>query len=118
MDSLKKDQNQFIMKPANQRRNFIKKSSLGTLGLTLLPSLYGKVAASDRLRVAHIGVGGMGNNHIGWFADLPGAPTPDRIIPVGSLPFFFNVAGDQVKYAAFDTFSFGTVPTARRVATG
>lgn len=61
------------MKRTNQRRDFIKKSSLGTLGITLLPSLYGKVCASDRLRVAHIGVGGMGNNHIGWFAGLPEA---------------------------------------------
>ena len=40
------------------------------MGLTLLPSLIGKIAASDRLRVAHIGVGGMGNNHIKWFAGL------------------------------------------------
>jgi len=45
------------------------------------------------------------------FADLPGAPTPDRIIPAGSMPFFFNVAGDQVKYSTFDTFTFGPVPT-------
>ncbi len=55
----------------NQRRNFIRKSSLGTLGITLMPSLYGKVAASDRLRVAHIGVNGMGNNHMKWFSALP-----------------------------------------------
>lgn len=45
------------------------------------------------------------------FADLPGAPTPDAILPPGSLPFFFNVAGDQVKYGGFDTFTFGAVPT-------
>lgn len=44
---------------------------MGTLGLTILPALYGKVAASDRLRVAHIGVNGMGNNHMQWFAALP-----------------------------------------------
>jgi predicted dehydrogenase len=31
----------------------------------------GKAAASDRIRVAHIGVGGMGKNHIKWFAGLP-----------------------------------------------
>ena len=55
----------------NSRRSFIKKSALGSLGFTILPSLGNKVAASDRLRVAHIGVGGMGNNHIGWFAKLP-----------------------------------------------
>lgn len=53
------------------RRSFIKKSALTSLGFTILPSLGNRVAASDRLRVAHIGVGGMGNNHIGWFAKLP-----------------------------------------------
>lgn len=55
----------------NSRRSFIKKSALTSLGFTILPSLGNRVAASDRLRVAHIGVGGMGNNHIGWFAKLP-----------------------------------------------
>lgn len=55
----------------NSRRSFIKKSTLTSLGFTILPSLGNRVAASDRLRVAHIGVGGMGNNHIGWFAKLP-----------------------------------------------
>jgi predicted dehydrogenase len=54
----------------NKRREFIKKSSLGVAGLTILPSLYGKSPASDRLRVAHIGVGGMGNNHMKWFSGL------------------------------------------------
>ncbi len=53
------------------RREFVQKSGLGLLGLTLLPDLYGKVAPSDRLRVAHIGVGGMGNNHMKWFSALP-----------------------------------------------
>lgn len=53
------------------RRDFLKQSSLGALGFTILPSLYGKVAASDRVRVAHIGVNGMGNNHMTWFAGLP-----------------------------------------------
>jgi predicted dehydrogenase len=55
----------------NSRRSFIKKSALGSLGFTILPSLGNRAAASDRLRVAHIGVGGMGNNHINWFAKLP-----------------------------------------------
>lgn len=53
------------------RRNFIRSASLGALGFTLLPSLYGKAAASDRIRVAHIGLGGMGNSHMRWFANLP-----------------------------------------------
>ncbi len=55
----------------NQRRQFLKQSGLGLLGLTLLPSAYGRIASSDRLQVAHIGVGGMGNNHMKWFAGLP-----------------------------------------------
>ncbi|MEZ4970376.1 MAG: Gfo/Idh/MocA family oxidoreductase [Flavobacteriaceae bacterium] len=55
----------------NQRREFIKQSALGAFGLTLLPSTYGQFAPSDRLRVAHIGVGGMGNSHMKWFSALP-----------------------------------------------
>ncbi len=53
------------------RREFIKTSALGTLGLTLLPSLVSKAAPSDKLRIAHIGLGGMGNQHLKWFAALP-----------------------------------------------
>lgn len=53
------------------RREFIKMSSLGALGFTLLPSFQGKAAASDRIRIAHIGLGGMGNSHMRWFANLP-----------------------------------------------
>lgn len=44
------------------------------------------------------------------FADLPGAPTPDRIIPAGSVPFF-STAGDSLTYAPWDTWNFGVVPT-------
>lgn len=55
----------------NSRRSFLKKSALGSLSFTILPSLGNQIAASDRLRVAHIGVNGMGNNHIRWFAGLP-----------------------------------------------
>ena len=40
------------------------------------------------------------------FAALEGAPTPDYIIPAGSVPFF-SVAGDTVRYVPYDTtFSF------------
>jgi len=59
------------MKTSSNRRDFLKKSSIGILGYTIFPTLLNKVAASDRLRVAIIGVGGMGNNHIKWFANLP-----------------------------------------------
>ena len=59
------------MSETTSRREFVKKASLGALGLTILPSIYSKVAASDKLRVAHIGLGGMGNSHMNWFANLP-----------------------------------------------
>ena len=44
------------------------------------------------------------------FAALPGAPTPDLIIPAGSVPFF-NTAGDTVAFGGFDSWAFGAVPT-------
>lgn len=45
------------------------------------------------------------------FAALPGAPTPDVIIPVGSMPFF-NPAGDTITFAGgIDAWVFGAVPT-------
>jgi predicted dehydrogenase len=42
------------------RRDFIKKSGLGALGLALAPTLLAKAEAAGRLRTAHIGLGGMG----------------------------------------------------------
>ena len=42
------------------RRDFLKRSGLGVLGLALAPSLLAKAAANGRLRTAHIGLGGMG----------------------------------------------------------
>lgn len=53
------------------RRAFIKTTGMGALGFAILPSVYARVAPSDKLRVAHIGLGGMGNNHMKWFANLP-----------------------------------------------
>ncbi|WP_419212403.1 Gfo/Idh/MocA family protein [Maribacter sp. X9] len=42
------------------KREFIKKSSAGTLGLMLVPSILKTGLFKDRLRTAHIGVGNMG----------------------------------------------------------
>jgi predicted dehydrogenase len=53
------------------RKSFIKQTGTTAAGLLLLPSLLRKVAPSDKLRMAHIGLGGMGNNHMNWFAALP-----------------------------------------------
>lgn len=44
------------------------------------------------------------------FAALPGAPTPDAIIPAGLVPFF-STAGDTITYVPWDAWTFGTVPT-------
>lgn len=53
------------------RRQFIKQSGLTAAGLAFLPAFAKNVVASDRLRIAVVGVGGMGNEHIRWFAALP-----------------------------------------------
>jgi predicted dehydrogenase len=52
------------------RRRFIATGS-AALGMTLLPGFISRAAPSDRVRVAHIGLGGMGNQHMQWFAALP-----------------------------------------------
>jgi hypothetical protein len=44
------------------------------------------------------------------FADLPGAVTPNVIIPLAKIPFF-NTAGDTVAFVGIDSWTFGTVPT-------
>lgn len=54
-----------------QRREFLKRSALGAVGFSIIPSFLSKGAPSDRLRIAHIGLGGMGNQHMKWFAALP-----------------------------------------------
>ncbi|MBX3255491.1 MAG: Gfo/Idh/MocA family oxidoreductase [Chitinophagaceae bacterium] len=53
------------------RRHFIKSGSMAALGLAAIPSSLKAFAPSDKLRIAHIGLGGMGNNHMKWFADIP-----------------------------------------------
>jgi hypothetical protein len=40
------------------------------------------------------------------FADLPGAPTPDAIIPAEFIPFF-NLNGDTVHYSNWDSLAYG-----------
>ena len=53
------------------RKKFIIQGGAAALSLAFLQGLSQKVAPSDRLRIAHIGLGGMGNNHMKWFAALP-----------------------------------------------
>ncbi len=52
------------------RRKFIKKTSIGIIGLPFLSFAFTSVAPSDRIRVAHIGVGPMGISHMRWFSSF------------------------------------------------
>ena len=56
---------------STNRRDFIKQSSAAALSFAFLPNLKTRVAPSDKLRIAHIGLGGMGTQHLKWFAALP-----------------------------------------------
>jgi hypothetical protein len=53
------------------RRRFIQNTSLGIIGLPLLLNNYRNYPPSDKVRVAHIGLGGQGNSHVRWFNALP-----------------------------------------------
>jgi len=44
------------------------------------------------------------------FAALPGAPTPDVILPAGVVPFF-SAAGDTVAFGGFDSCAVPAIPT-------
>ena len=44
------------------------------------------------------------------FAALPGAPTPDEIIPPGNTPFF-DTTGDTITFSSGDALIFPAVPT-------
>ena len=52
------------------RRSFLYSTALGTLSLPLLSNSYRKIAPSDRVRVAHIGLGSQGRSHMNWFNAL------------------------------------------------
>jgi predicted dehydrogenase len=59
------------------RRGFVRATAVGAIGtgagLLVLPSR--ARGANDRVVVAHIGVGGMGNGHMAWFAAMPDTGT-------------------------------------------
>jgi len=52
------------------RREFVRRAAAGAAGLTLLSGRAWAAAPSDRIRVAHVGLGGMGRAHLRWFADF------------------------------------------------
>ncbi|WP_067029895.1 Gfo/Idh/MocA family protein [Allomuricauda sp. CP2A] len=53
------------------KREFIKKSSVGVLGLALAPSLLKNLDPQQRLRTAHIGVGNMGGEDLKAISSHP-----------------------------------------------
>jgi predicted dehydrogenase len=55
------------------RRSFIRQGGTAAAGFLILPSMFARTAPSDKVRIAHIGLGGMGNEHMGWFSKLPDA---------------------------------------------
>lgn len=52
------------------RRKFIKQSGLATGAYMYIPNFLTRVQPSDIVRTAHIGLGGMGRQHVKWFAGL------------------------------------------------
>src|SRR5690554_4462063 len=52
------------------RRSFIKTAGIGMIGMPFLTNAISRVAPSDKIRVAHIGTGGMGGSHIRWFSEF------------------------------------------------
>lgn len=66
------DHTLYAMKHKLSRRQFIATGS-AALGFAILPNFISRAAPGDRVRVAHIGLGGMGNQHMNWFAALPDA---------------------------------------------
>lgn len=76
------------------RRSFLRTGAFAAAGFTILPNLISRAAASDRVRVAHIGLGGMGNQHMRWFAGLPDA----EIVALCDLdPEHLNQTADKLK---------------------
>jgi predicted dehydrogenase len=59
------------MKNLLNRREFLRQGSSAALALSGLPIFLKKIPPSDQLRVAHIGLNGMGTQHLRWFAKLP-----------------------------------------------
>jgi predicted dehydrogenase len=57
--------------PPMDKRDFLKKSSLGALGIALAPSLMAYNNPQQRLRTAHIGVGNMGAEDLKAIASHP-----------------------------------------------
>lgn len=58
-----------------KRRRFIRNTAIGIIGFPLISNTYRNIAPSDRIRVAHIGLGNMGGAHLNWFSDFSDVET-------------------------------------------
>ncbi len=64
-----------LMDKKTTRREFLVASS-ALAAMSLLPRrLIGGLGANEKIRVAHVGVGGMGESHLRWFAAFPDCET-------------------------------------------
>lgn len=64
-----------LMEKKTSRREFLVASS-ALAAMSLLPRrLIGGLGANEKIRVAHVGVGGMGESHLRWFAAFPDCET-------------------------------------------
>jgi predicted dehydrogenase len=63
------------LKSKIDRRNFLKTTGVGVIGFPFVVNGFTKMAASDKIRVAHIGTGNMGGSHIRWFSAFPDVET-------------------------------------------
>jgi predicted dehydrogenase len=79
---------------SNSRRSFIKKSAGAFAAFSILPNLVSRGAIADRVRVAHIGLGGMGNAHMEWFAAIKSA---DITALCDLDPDHLSSTGDKLK---------------------
>ena len=57
------------------RRKFLKSTAIGFAGLPVLSYSFANTAPSDKIRVAHIGLGNMGGGHLNWFSDFDDVET-------------------------------------------
>ena len=61
--------------PNMKRRRFLKNTAIGLIGLPLMANHYRSIAPSDKIRLAHVGMGNMGRAHLDWFSDFDDVET-------------------------------------------
>jgi predicted dehydrogenase len=68
-----------VNQPLLSRRKFLLNSGRALLGVStgamFMPRWTHAVSPNEKIVVAHVGVGGMGNGHVSWFAGCPNVET-------------------------------------------